>query len=1147
MTAQPHRFLTSLFFAGGLLALAPPPASAGAILYIADPRTSAIYAVEEDSPGREPRIVSATIPIECESFAFINPSEALFIPPGRRSIVHYNMDFGNVEKVAESPESVTFLLVGVSRDGGTAYVLGDEATENWRHSFVLFKGQRQDGAWMFERLATDLNDFTGLNGLPDSFRFARQLHVFGGSVGLLRDWRIARSGIPYHRDEELAILGEAGVLSLTDFDFAQEQVMAVVTPEETLLVTRAGEIPYNEEIDASAVYFSPDGTVAEEVLNEDGSLRFLELVQHLPYSASHWADTGSLPISTITGDGLRIAQIPESGPATSELVYRRWGGPSTPKSSLADPTGALDIRERAPGLWFTTTPDLGAASIEALADFPEPRLLVQRGEGPAFADLLDLDIAPDGQLYVLDGGYDRPRVMRVDPISGDREEVVPALDRILPNHFTSAGQYVQRSNIAPFIDVTETGEIVLVATVQGEEFRFITIPADDPGTTPTVSPAIPMLGYPRSVDVATDGKYLVVANQTNENPLLLADREGNYENFAHAPISMTTQTLIRQPESPLSLAEATVEIEEDLRASHVLLRATIDLNDRAFRLPVQAIISGIDPDATLTFDLERMESSRDFRDYYAIFESIIPLPSRQLASGEVRYLQVTPPVPPGFETYMVLRDLALVPQFARKTAYATAGPGETYLLHETFPAQLVTYDPASQDVNPLTYDTAPFPEFDLNQTSDVVLSTDEGAVFLAQNGASHIARVDLASGAVDAFASGIPAAIRELSEYVLTSTSSHTRIAAGPAPAAATDGESPLPDLAYDFLESGHGWVPEEGPLGDLEGVELASDRGVLALRTTSNLSAFGFWDSGPRPLADPIVPEDFADVEAYILRARVMSDQMDSALVPRFRLRTLREGVQFGTDFAVDSSGAGAFSPTLTHARDYTVVIPAGGALPLFNFAFDVVNGGGVDAPRATLGLDRWEVDIARQGAFGPERLEREWTFEDGTQGWSSFTAFGPYFGPGAAWRDGVLVLSAKGDGGELGSPPQVVFRWWEPALADRVAIEPGRLYRADFTLGTDMPASSMVPTIRPRVNETGFRLSHTTVINASLIGDIGPSSAGAKTYSVYLAVPEGEGFDGGEQLVVALDEIFYFGTSTVRDAELYIENVRVVSFDWP
>jgi hypothetical protein len=120
-------------------------------------------------------------------------------------------------------------------------------------------------------------------------------------------------------------------------------------------------------------------------------------------------------------------------------------------------------------------------------------------------------------------------------------------------------------------------------------------------------------------------------------------------------------------------------------------------------------------------------------------------------------------------------------------------------------------------------------------------------------------------------------------------------------------------------------------------------------------------------------------------------------------------------------------------------------------------------------------------------------WTFDTGSAGWTVVTS--PPFTPaiGSA-NTGMLYLKAT---------DSFTFGYWNsPALP----VTPGRIYRARFTVTTDVSPQSKVPQFRMRVNSGNNQIAGALTITSVSQGESSPAAFQLKTYDLYFDSPVAE-----------------------------------------
>lgn len=244
---------------------------------------------------------------------------------------------------------------------------------------------------------------------------------------------------------------------------------------------------------------------------------------------------------------------------------------------------------------------------------------------------------------------------------------------------------------------------------------------------------------------------------------------------------------------------------------------------------------------------------------------------------------------------------------------------------------------------------------------------------------------------------------------------------------------------------------------------------------------------------------------------------------VPHFRLITHSNNFQVGTTTDIQSTGTGSSSPASGADKTYEVyfTVPSGSTENQMALAFDYVNTNTTFDPNSsTAAVDLKNVTIKEAINVIVAKEMRRFTFDSSTEDWQfdNSEASGYGMNPARGFRN-AAVGSLRIDGYNPTTPDgQPVLlqpkygKWYYNILGSNIRIEPNRLYKAVFTVGTDQQDPSLVPMFRLITHSMdssafikGFQVGTTTSVSSMGDGLSCPSSGNDKTYEVYFTIPQG------------------------------------------
>jgi hypothetical protein len=303
--------------------------------------------------------------------------------------------------------------------------------------------------------------------------------------------------------------------------------------------------------------------------------------------------------------------------------------------------------------------------------------------------------------------------------------------------------------------------------------------------------------------------------------------------------------------------------------------------------------------------------------------------------------------------------------------------------------------------------------------------------------------------------------------------------------------------ITYDFTDSEEAWTPVS--VGALSSPDLLWETGRLIMVSHTNTNTFGFWQS----------PQNAVPVaQGYLYRARfrVSSDMTDQSRVPQIRFRANSLNLQQYDMVSIESAGDGGASPA-TAGTDYDLYfVPAANDSTVL-LAFDLLNSNPDDEAVAEVALDRVTIDRFALDSLPAATAIKDYTFDVGTEGWTTGGAPLFYKPPQYIHAGGTLELHA--------TTSTNTFGFWGNDPQD-ITIEADRLYRGRFEVRTDVADRARVPEMRLRFNTGNLQASHTLGILSAGDGANSPGTTN-RTYGQLYFLPPANCV--GEGLLVSFD----------------------------
>jgi parallel beta-helix repeat protein len=331
--------------------------------------------------------------------------------------------------------------------------------------------------------------------------------------------------------------------------------------------------------------------------------------------------------------------------------------------------------------------------------------------------------------------------------------------------------------------------------------------------------------------------------------------------------------------------------------------------------------------------------------------------------------------------------------------------------------------------------------------------------------------------------------------------------------------------IGYEFTMDREGWTTGSAPAA-FSIPDFVWEPDFVKITSRTNTNTFGFWQSSQ----DAIPAEP-----GYLYRARfnVSTTVADQRLVPWIRVRSNSASLQQYDSLSIESAGDGGASPGAIGTNYDLYFVPPSNDTGVI-LAFDLLNFNPDDAGEAELLLERLTVDRISLESLAPGSLVRDYTFDLGTDGWSTGGVPTVYSVPEYIQSDGVIGLRALTNTNTFG--------YWGNNPAD-ITLEAERLYRATFDVHTDVANRALVPEARLRFNVGNLQASQTLGIVSTGNGANSPGIENT-TYDWLYFLPPANCV--GQPLIVSFD-ILNFNPDDSPIASLILDRVVIETLSIP
>jgi hypothetical protein len=332
----------------------------------------------------------------------------------------------------------------------------------------------------------------------------------------------------------------------------------------------------------------------------------------------------------------------------------------------------------------------------------------------------------------------------------------------------------------------------------------------------------------------------------------------------------------------------------------------------------------------------------------------------------------------------------------------------------------------------------------------------------------------------------------------------------------------------YDFSTGAAGWTYHAvSPPFNMPNSSTAGAK--LSITATDNTLNFGYWQS-------PTTAIQLTADTLYRVRMQLSTDVGTQSQVPQVRMRVNSSDFQQADYQIVDSQGGGEYSPTSTPQSYYLYFAPqksdAGTVADFESMAFDLLNFNPGDASNGTVSLNEVEVNVCAENALTGQTSVGTWDFSGGAGTWQFATSV-PFTQPTSGASGGALTITATDNTSNFGY-------WFNNSY---FSSQDSRLYRARFTVRSNLADRSTVPQLRMRFLTENYQCGRIMEILSSGSGDLSPNTS-AHDYNVYFYPPQS--MTGGNGIGVAFD-LLNFDPLDSSSATIYLDNVAVDNFDIP
>ncbi len=263
--------------------------------------------------------------------------------------------------------------------------------------------------------------------------------------------------------------------------------------------------------------------------------------------------------------------------------------------------------------------------------------------------------------------------------------------------------------------------------------------------------------------------------------------------------------------------------------------------------------------------------------------------------------------------------------------------------------------------------------------------------------------------------------------------------------------------ISYDFPTDTQGWTFAAPPPFNAPTSGFAY---ALTITPQDNTSSFGFWNS-PATTGFTYQSNCYYGVLAYLT-----SDLTDSSLVPQVRLRVNSADAKQVDAYVITSTGLGESSPVGFGMYQFYFIPSQDVIGQEMVIAFDVLNFDPNDAVSPILGLSSMTTERHPIEYLGTATALRTYSFDDSAENWAFSGTIGAFSAPlSNTGFSGLLDLTATTN--------TDTFGFWASPTTD-ITIQDYTMYRAQFTVGTDISAGTQAPVVRLRLYSANNQIAH-------------------------------------------------------------------------
>jgi hypothetical protein len=267
---------------------------------------------------------------------------------------------------------------------------------------------------------------------------------------------------------------------------------------------------------------------------------------------------------------------------------------------------------------------------------------------------------------------------------------------------------------------------------------------------------------------------------------------------------------------------------------------------------------------------------------------------------------------------------------------------------------------------------------------------------------------------------------------------------------------------SYDFFSSSdtQGWTFAAPPPFNAPTSGHSQFFYGLTITPQDNSYSFGFWNS-PATSGFTYQSNCYYSLEAYLI-----SDLTDSSLAPQVRLRVNSANAKQVDTYIITSTGSGESSPAGFNTYQCYFVPSQDVIGQEMVIAFDVLNFDPTDAVSPILGLSSMTTERHPIEDLGTATALRTYSFDTSAESWAFSGTVGTFSAPlSNTGFSGLLDLTSTTNTNTFG--------FWASPTTD-ITIQDYILYRAQFTVGTDISAGTQAPIVRLRLYSANNQVAH-------------------------------------------------------------------------